>query len=68
VIFGVRALEEERMRLVARCDVLRREIGRGFEPYVSKVAAADRLIGALRRLTRGVTPLLLVYSFLKKRR
>ena len=67
-MFGVRALEEERVRLVARCDVLRREIGRDVQPYVSKVAAADRLIGALRRLTRGLGPLLLVYSFLKKRR
>jgi hypothetical protein len=67
-MFGVRALEEERMRLVARCDVLRREIGRGVQPCVSKVAVADRLISALRRLTRGLAPLLLVYSFLKKRR
>ncbi|HWA39621.1 MAG TPA: hypothetical protein VG873_17335 [Burkholderiales bacterium] len=64
MIFGVRALETERMRLVARCDALRSELVQGIRPYAAKVAAADRLVRAVRRLA----PLLLLYSFLKKRR
>jgi hypothetical protein len=63
VIFGVKALAAERRLLVERCDTLRREIAGGIEPLARKVVAADRLVRAARRLT----PLLLVYSFLKKR-
>jgi hypothetical protein len=64
---GVRGLEEERLRLVARCDSLRGEIGRALQPFASRVALADQLVGAVRRLTRSLGPLLLVYSFLKRR-
>jgi hypothetical protein len=67
VIFGVRALEQERLRLVAHCDSLREEIRRRAQPFASRVALADQLVGAVRRLARSLGPLLLVYSFLKRR-
>ncbi len=67
MMFGAPGLEEERLRLVARCDALRGEISRSVQPFSSRVALADHVVATVRRLTRSVGPLLLVYSFLKRR-
>jgi len=48
VIFGARELQRRRIGLVARCASQRASIAAAAGPLVSKAAAADRILTALR--------------------
>jgi hypothetical protein len=63
VIFGTRALEEERRVLVERSGTLRAGIVEDLRPLSPGVAAAGLLRTALRWASRAA----LLYSLLKRR-
>jgi hypothetical protein len=63
VIFGIRALEAERLALVERSRVLRSGLVEDMRPLAPGIAAASLLRTAFRWAGRAV----LLYSLLKRR-
>jgi hypothetical protein len=63
VIFGMRALEEERQAVVERSGTLRAAIVEDLKPLSPGIAAAGLLRTALRWASRAA----LLYSLLKRR-